>query len=310
MSVVINDSALSEKILHNLQRAQRDTSDSLAKLSSGQVFTSEDPRPTDRALAQGLEQKLRNLASTKRNINDAVSLLQTAESGFEEIGNMVIRMKEINSAAASSTISDIERRYLMVEYQALHQEIDRVAKTSEFNGIPLLNGNDERTPQQLVIQVGNVTPNEEQGAELGIITIPGLRDIISTTVGLGVRTAKELLTDAEDGGISLENMVELMEPEDSRFSSIYDEALGKISGFRAIYGALQSRLQRAIDYHDVASENIAAARSHIADTDYAAEVARLTQSKVLMQTATALLTQNNFASAMAVHLVDSLLDGT
>ena len=80
--------------------------DALEKLSTGTVFTTRDPRPAERSIAEGLEYKLRGLAAAKRNINDAVSLIQTGEAGLNEITNMLLRMKEINATAASTTISD------------------------------------------------------------------------------------------------------------------------------------------------------------------------------------------------------------
>ncbi len=306
MTGISLDRGLTLNLLRNMQQAQRENSDSLAKLSSGQVFTAEDPRPTDRALAAGLEQKLRTLAATKRNINDAVSLLQTAESGFSEVTNIVTRMKEIGTEAASATLSNVDRRFLMVEYNALFHEIDRIASTAEFQGIPLLNGSDQRTPEQLSIRVGENPQTSDENNDLAVITLKGLHDIVSTTVGLGLHTAVDLLRDSDEG-IALEAAIDLLTPGESRFATVFDEALEKLSGFRAQYGALQNRLNRALEYHEVASENISAARSQIADTDYAAEAARLTQSNMLLHTTTALLTQNNLASGMAVKLVNSLL---
>ena len=297
--------ANSALILNDLEKHTRASSDSLSKLSSGQVFTAQDPRPTERAIAEGLEFKLRSLSTAKQNINDGVSLLQTAEGGFNEISNMIIRMKEINVAGASSTISDRERKFLFIEYAALHKEIDRIAATTEFNGMPLLNGSDERTPERMILRLGDPTSANE-GENTNEVRFEGLKNIVATTLGLGIKPVTDLL--AEDVGVAIGDAIELLAPEDSRFSSIYDEALNKVAGYRAEYGAIQSRLDRARDYNDVAFENISAAKSKISDTDYAQEVSKLTQSNMLMQTATALLTQNNLAARLGVNLVNSLLN--
>lgn len=310
MTFILNDKVTAQKLNNALDRTRRETADSLAKLSSGQVFTAEDPRPADRALAEGLEHKLRGISASKRNINDAVSLLQTAESGFSEISNMLVRMKEINTAAASTTMTTQERKYLFIEYKALFDEVDRIAKTTEFNSIPLLDGSSEKVPERLILRVGDPFRTEDgpnDNGDWNTIMFENLRQVVATTEGLGLKPVNELLADADEDGIDEEAVRELMEAEDGRFGSIYDEALQKLSNFRAVYGAMQTRLNKAMDYNDVASENIAAAKSKIADVDYAQEVARLTQNNILMKTTTALMTQNNLAAGMAVNMISSLL---
>lgn len=304
---VIGDraSSSSTQLLNDLERHSRANADSLAKLSSGQVFTAQDPRPTERAIAEGLEFKLRSLSSAKQNINDGVSLLQTAEGGFNEISNMLIRMKEINVAGASSTLSDRERKFLFIEYQALHKEIDRIAISTEYNGIPLLNGKDERTPERMILRLGDPTSSDEK-SNLNELRFEKLKDIVATTIGLGLKPVTDLLGD--DAGVAISDAIDLLAPDDNRFGTIYDQALDQVANFRAEFGAMQSRLDRAKDYNDVAFENISAAKSKIADTDYAHEVSKLTQTSMLMQTATALLTQNNLAARLGVNLVNSLLN--
>ena len=308
MANVINDKVVSQKLNRHLNQARRENVDSLEKLSSGQIFTTQDPRPADRALAEGLEFKLRSLSASKRNINDAVSLLQTAESGFSEVNNILTRLKEINVAAAATTMTNQERKFLFIEYQALYDEMNRIAQTTEFNGIPLLNGENEKTPESLIFRVDDPYRGDDAPTESGDwneIRFENLRDVIANPDGLGLRSVREYLEDEE--GIDLETAQELLEPEDSDlFSTIYDEALDRLSGFRATYGAMQTRLQKAMDYASVFEENIAAAKSRIADTDYAEEVSRLTQNNVLMQATTSLLAQNNFNASMAMRLINSI----
>lgn len=304
MSIRLGDRSTTNSILGDLEKHTRANADSLAKLSSGKIFTANDPKPADQAVANKLEYKLRSLNSSKQAINDGVSLLQTAEGGLSEISNMLVRMKEINVASASNTIGDKERKYLFIEYQALHNEINRITGTTEFNGIPLLNGRDERTPESPVLRLGDPT-SENPEENLNEISLGSLKDVVTSTIGLGLRSAEDILLG--DDGISISDALEFMEADDSRFGSIYDEALEKISGFRASFGSIQSRLNRALDFNDVAQENISAAKSRISDTDYATEVSKLTQSSILMQTATALLTQNNLAARLGVNLINNLL---
>lgn len=311
MAFNIKDRALQANLERNFAKTQKENSDALEKLSSGTIFTKNDPKPAERALAEGLEFKLRSLASSKRNINSAVSLLQTAESSLSEISNMVLRMKEINVAAASTTVSDKERRFLFIEYEALHDEINRIATTTEFNGIPLLNGDSENAPEELVFRVGDpFTPEDDttDSDDINAIHFDGLKTVVATTVGLGIQSARELLTSSsEDEGIALEDVEDLMATEDpDLFPTVYDQALNTISTQRAVFGGLQSRMQRATDFIDVYQENITAAKSSIADVDYAKEISRLVESRLMLQAGTAVLAQGNINAQLALGLLNSI----
>ena len=311
MAFVINNKVIAERLIGRLNRNQKENTDSLEKLSSGTVFTSEDTRPSERAIAEGLEFRLRSLSAAKKNINDAVSLIQTAESGFEEINNIMTRMKEINIAASSTTLSDFDRRFLFVEFEALYDEINRIASTTEFNGIPLLNGEDERVPESLIFRLDDPLESElvEDGADINALVFEGIKNVTATARGLGLNSARELLLESdEEEGISIEDAEELMEPyDDEAFGTVYEEALTKLSTQRSIFGAMQTRLQKAIDYNSVYAENLAAAKSKIADTDYATEVTKMAHKNILIQATTGLLAHTNDNANIALNLVGSVL---
>jgi flagellin len=201
--VFIGDKSLQQRLERSLDKATRDNADAMEKLSSGSVFTRFDPRPADRALAEGLSFKIRGLSAAKRNISDAVSLLQTADSSMQQINDMILRMKEINVAASNTTINDQERKYLFIEYQAIHDEIQRVAETTYFNGMPILNGAAEDAPERLIFRVGDptVTDGGREEDDLNTITFDGIRNVVATPAGLGLMSAKDLLKtlDTTDG---------------------------------------------------------------------------------------------------------------
>lgn len=306
--VSIGDKSLQERLEHALEKSSRENADAMEKLASGSNFTRQDPRTADQALANGLSFKIRGLSSAKRNINDAVSLLQTADAGMQQVNDMVLRMKEINIAATNTTIGDHERKFLFIEYQALHDEIQRVAETTTFNGLPILNGNAENSPERMIFRLGDPlqseSANNEEG-DLNTISFEGLREVVTTPEGLGIQSAKDLLGRAGEDGISVADAWNLLTPENDSSATIYDQALTSLASMRSVYGGMQSRMQRAADYTDVLSENLSAAKSNIADTDYAAEVSKLASTRILMQAGTAVLAQSNFTS----HLTLTLLNG-
>jgi flagellin len=258
-----------------------------------------------------MEYRVRSLSAAKRNINDAVSLLQTAESSMSEINNMVTRLKEINITGASTTISDQERRYLFIEYQALHDEINRISETVEYNGMPLLNGASDLVPEELVFRVGDpmFDENGDETEDLNAIRFEGLKSINAGTASLGLSSALEILADStETDGISLSDVEEMLIPEDSDsgFATAYDQAINTLGTQRAIFGALQTRLDSSMSFVDVYQENIAAAKSRIADVDYAEEITKLTASKIMASASTAMLAQSNISAGLATQLIQTL----
>jgi flagellin len=310
--VSIGDKSLQQRLEHALEKSTRENADAMEKLSSGSNFTRMNPRPADEALANGLSYKIRGLSAAKRNINDAVSLLQTADSGMQQVNDMVLRMKEINIAATNTTIGDHERKFLFIEYQALHDEIQRVAESTSFNGLPILNGLAENAPERLIFRLGDPFQSDsatnEEG-DINTISFEGIRSVVATPAGLGLQSAKDLLSSssAEDG-ISISDAWDILTPKDDSFSTVYDQAINSLASMRAVYGGMQSRMQRSLDYTDVLSENLSAARSSIADTDYASEVSRMASTRILMQAGTAVLAQSNFASHLSLTLLNGIFN--
>ncbi len=310
--VNISDKSLQQTLQRHLEDSGKKVADATEKLASGSNFTRHDPRPAERAIAEGLEHRVRSLSAAKRNINDGVSLVQTADSALSQITDMVIRMKEINVAASNGTINDHERRYLFVEYEALHDEVNRIAESTSYNGLPLLNGEDARAPEQMFLRVDDPFFSEnadnDQG-DINLIQMHELKSIVATTAGLGLKSARRLLENSSaEEGIEMEDVIELMEPnDDTLFSNIYDEAINYVSGQRAMFGSIQSRLERAIEFNDVFSENISAAKSEISDTDYALQLSNLASAKILQQAGTAVMAQTNFAGSLTMNLIQSII---
>lgn len=286
-------------IENNVARAQHDAEVSLEKLSSGIRFTRSDPMPADRAISDSLQAKLREQTSYKRNANDGISLVQTAEAALSEVSNITIRLKELAAQAANPAISDKERKFLFVEYQGLYDEIDRVAKTTNYNGLSLLDV-EKTSAQGLTFRIGNAT-NGEGGDDLNIVNVDSLAQVAADTESLGLRSVANLLTNED--GISLDDVESVFESTLDSVGSSFDQAFEAINGYRAGFGAVASRLGRAINVLDVGMENIAAANSRMRDVDYASEVANLTKAKILVQAGVGLLTQGNIPAQAALTLI-------
>lgn len=294
----------SSKLEGNLRRANDEAADSLEKLSSGIVFTRSQPQPADRSLSDRMSQKLREFASQKRSANDAVSLVETADSALNEVSHVTNRMRELAVQASNPTLSDKERKFIFVEYETLREEIDRIASTTEFNGVNLLanpSGSPER-PESLQFRIGSRTEESTEN-DSGVAILNGFRDIIATAENLGLQSFKTLLgTD----GISLDDVESVFGTEIANVGEAFVDALEKISGFRADFGSISARMSRALGAIDVASENLSAAQSKIRDVDYATEISNLTKANILVQAGTSLLSQANLPAQLALTLIKTL----
>ena len=113
---------------------------SLERLSSGYRINRASDDAAGLAISENLRAQIRGLKQANRNANDGVSMVQVAEGGLNEIGNMLIRMRELSIQAASDTVGDRERTFTDAEFQQLKDEIQRVAEVTEFNSTPLLSG--------------------------------------------------------------------------------------------------------------------------------------------------------------------------
>jgi flagellin len=143
--------------------------------------------------------------------------------------------------------------------------------------------------------------------DLNTIIFSGMKDVVATPSGLGLSSAQDFIEGLDPTeGISIEDARDLLLPLEDQHATVYDEAIDKLASMRAVYGGMQNRMQRALEFSDILSENLSAARSNIADTDYASEVSRMTASRILMQAGTAVLAQSGFASSLSLQLLSGL----
>ena len=248
----------------------------LERLSSGSRINHSGDDAAGLAISENLRAQIRGLRQGKRNAQDGVSLIQVSEGGLNEIGNILIRLRELAIQAASDTLGDVERGFTDREFQSLKQEIDRIANVTEFNGTPLLNGK----AGIFEIQVGT-----HNNPVLDRIVYNGEKSDASLDT---LRLGGESVATKQGAQLTL---------------SAIDEALNRVSSIRADLGALQNRLQSTIDNESINDENLSAANSRIRDTDMAEEVSEMTKNNILMQAGISVLGQTNSMASAALKLL-------
>ncbi|MEM1144664.1 MAG: flagellin, partial [Pseudomonadota bacterium] len=141
MSQVINTNVASLTTQRNLASSANDVATSLQRLSSGLRINSARDDAAGLAISERFSAQIRGLNQAARNANDGISLAQTAEGDLAQITNNLQRIRELSVQSANATNSTSDREALQAEVDALVSEIDRVAQTSNFNGVSLLDGN-------------------------------------------------------------------------------------------------------------------------------------------------------------------------
>jgi flagellin len=242
-------------------------SKSLEKLSSGFRINRAGDDAAGLSISEKMRSQIRGLNQASRNSQDGISLIQTAEGALNETHSILQRMRELAVQAANDTNVTADRTAITNELQALTTEIDRIANSTTFNGVKLLDGS--VATNGLTLQVGaNTTTFESMGIKISTMTYAAL------TLG-GV--AAGVATNA--GALISINSV--------------DAAISAVSASRSQLGAFQNRLEHTIANLDNSSENLQAAESRIRDVDMASEMMTYTKNNILIQASTAMLAQAN-----------------
>lgn len=273
MRITTNVAAINTQ--RHLVNSQRNIQNSMAQLSSGYRINKSADDAAGLAISENMKAQLRSSVQARRNANDGISLVQTAEGGLNEISNITTRLRELGMQAASDTVGDRERGFINNEVIQLKSEIDRISSTTSWNSNNLLDG----TTPVFDFQIGiNSSLND-------VISFDSAQNV-ATTDSLGV------------AGLDFSTK------EGARASlAILDEAQGSVNGMRANIGALQNRLTSTVDTLAVTEENLAAANSRIRDTDIASTSSEMARNSVLLQAGTATLAQANQTSQLALKLL-------
>lgn len=292
MGIRIKSNIESLMAQRQLSESQSELSDSLQKLSSGLRINKSADDAAGLAISETMRAKIRSFAQAKRNASDGISFLQTGEGGLSELNNLVIRMRELTTQAASDTIGPTERSFLNKEFQELGKEVNRITDQTEFNGRKLLSP-DEQSDMNVQVGVSFRKSNGETNQENEIITLK-FEDLSELNDSLTKLTELSIEGDSgrELGGEQTEDI----------FSAL-DDSMLKVTKARATLGGLQSRLNSTITSIDIGSENLSAAQSRIRDADYGAESARFAQNKILVAAGTSVLAQANQLPETVLHLI-------
>jgi flagellin len=265
----------------NAQRQTNKTSSNLGKtmqrLSSGFRINSAQDDAAGLGISERLRSQVKGLGQAIRNANDGLSVVQTAEGVMGEVGDILIRMRELSVQSASDSVTTTERGYISTEFTELKSEINRLVKSTKYNGKTLLDGSYSNKDFQVGFEKGDASD---------FVIRVSIAQVNAS--GLGINSASATVDSKTNAQTAMSKL---------------DTALDSLNSARATLGAKGNRLVSAVNAVNVTVENLAGANSRIRDADIAAETSNFSKSQVLMQAGVSMLAQANAQPQMALRLI-------
>ena len=274
MGLRVNTNVTSINAQRNLAAVTERLSGNFRRLSTGLRISTAADDAAGLAISERLRSQVRSLEQAKRNANDGISFVQTAEGVLNEVSSILTRLRELAVQSANGSVSNQDKETLDEEFQSLIDEVERIGKSTEFNGIKLLDGS-----------------NSTISFQVGFGTTVGT-DTLSVTLSEASSSSLSLSSlDIGSGGLTTTAM------------DTIDRAINSVSSLRGTLGAIQNRLGSTINNLAIQVENLSAAESRIRDVDVAYETAQLTRNSILQQASISILSQANAQPQSALSLL-------
>ncbi len=281
LSILTNTSAMQTQI--SLGKSSMAVSTAMQRLSSGLRINSAADDAAGYAISQGLTSQVNGLQQASRNVSDATSMVQTADSALNNVQSMLQRVSELAVQYGNGDLSSTDKTDIQDEVNQLTQEIDRQKGSVQFNGINLLDGS-AGSGGSVTFQVGPASNDQ--------LTVSFQNIESSSNLGVTGFT----WSNASGGGT-------VFDLSQSGAVSAISSAINNISSLAATLGAVQNRLQYTATAISTTQENMSSSLSSIQDVNMASEMTTLTQQQVLQQAGTAMLAQANSQPQLVLKLI-------
>ena len=274
--MIINNNISSLIASNAISKNEKAMNGSIEKLSSGLRINKAADDAAGLAVSEKMRSQIRSLEVAKRNIQDGISLVQTAEGAMDEVHNMLQRLRELNVQALNGIYTADDKANLNAEAKQLVQQINEIANKTNFNGINLLNA----------------------GADVDLQTGIDAGDKITITA-IDVKAATILGIDLEADPDNIDNV----NISAVGFLATLDTAIQTVATNRATLGAIQNRLEHTLSNVTNYHENLTASESAIRDVDMAKEMANYSSKQVLLQAGMSIASQANQKTQMITKLL-------
>ena len=269
--LVIKNNIMAQNAARHLGNSYDNLAKSIERLSSGLRINSAKDDAAGLAVRELMRADIAVTKQGSRNAMDAISMLQTMEGAMGTIDSILIRMKELAEQAATGSYSDQQRTIMNNEFEQMIAEIDRIATTTNFNSISMLN-----------------SASGTSSVHFGVNSSIDVNAVDIQTAALGIDSGSANVSTAGAAQTAL---------------GLVDTAIQLKDSARASFGYMMNRLESTNEVLNIQAENMMAAESRISDVDVATEMAALTRNQVLAQAGVSMLGQANTMPQMALNLL-------
>jgi len=260
----------------NINNSLRGLNSSILRLSTGKKINSAADDAAGLAIATRLKTSISSMMQSRNNADSGYSLLQVAEGAMFEITSIIQRLNTLAMQAANETLTNSDRQLIQAEVNELVAEIDRMASAVTFNGIPLLKGSTIVGSGSIGIQVG-----------YNAVSNIGINLLTMTSASLGLTNLD--LTSVANAQAAISSLSSTLSSAVKQYAKI---------------GALQNRVGYASDFLDVQKLHFTSALSAIEDTDFAEELTKYSQKKIMVETGINMLAQSNLMMEKVLNLLE------
>ena len=287
MAIVINTNMRLECATHSLDKLSRNQSASMERLATGLRVNHASDAAAEQIVIISMTTQARGSEQAIRNANDAVGLIQTADSAAEEVVTILQRQRELAIQSLNGTYNTENRSQMNIEFKQLSSEINRIALTTKFNSVSIMTTLSTSNNNH-VMQIGWKAGNVGSGRDRVVVSISdfGIGGASSEIFGKFIFTAsngsKTSIATATSGNYSIANIGTVVAASQAVMK--IDSALSNTGTQRVKWGALQNRLAYTTSSLNNTKENIISAQDRLQAVDYAKEAATLARAQVLQQT--------------------------
>ena len=273
MAAILGTNVASLWASKNLQSAQSDMANSVERLSSGLRINRARDDAAGLGITNALTQQINSADMGIRNLNDGISMVQTAEGALAQASEMAQRILALSIQGTNSSLTDAQKKSISTEMRSLLDGIDSIQARTRFGSstTSLFNST------TVTIYSSNVTTDSVSISAAALQSVSTVANSKAAALSTSVTVATNTVTVATFQSITT-------------LASTY---ISDLDTQRGALGAIQNQMEYAVNNITELSANLTSARSRIIDTDYASETASLTKGQILQQAATAMLAQAN-----------------
>lgn len=293
LSLHTNAASLSAQ--NSISTTQKSLSTSMTRLSTGYRINSAMDDAAGLQIATRLKAQSSGMAVAMRNTQNSISMLQTAEGALNEVGNILVRMKDLATQSADGSSSTEDQTAMQGEFDQLTSELSNIMANTKFGGSSLLQN---ATTSKLgatagvTFQIGADSAEKMVGNFATELTAAHTNIIAAATQYSGSAGTAAATAGTEINATNANGTI-------GKLST----AINSVSALRSKLGAVANRLDHVYNNLSNVSTNTANATGRIMDVDFATESSNMTSKQMLMQASTAMLKQTNSMSSMVMSLL-------